>query len=135
VPYRDLQAAWLEDDGYAAEIMDLFDADSDGQLDATELILDSAEKEALIAGRLAARGLDEPRIFGDVRPYGVNHNVIGGEWAIKDCQVCHSDESRVNDAIALADRLPGGVIPAFVNNATVTFSGDLVVNNDGELTY
>ena len=65
-------------------------------------MIDSAAKETLIAGRLAGRGFDNPRIQGEVLPYSINHDVARGEWAIKDCDTCHADNSRINQPILLA---------------------------------
>ncbi len=69
-PQRDLQKAWLdENQSYHQEILDVFDANSDGQIDTLELVIDNEEKESLIAGRLAALGLDNPHIQAETRPY------------------------------------------------------------------
>lgn len=135
VPYRDLQAAWLDGEAYHADIVQVFDADGDGLLDDDELLIDTDEKTALVTTRLEAQGLQNPRVMGDIRPYSVNHNVTGGEWAIKDCQVCHTYESRVNAPIVLADRIPNGIVPTFVSNDTVTFNGEIEVTDGGTLIY
>ncbi len=136
VPYRDLQAAWLDEEGnYPPEVVAAFDADGDGQLSEAELAIDNAEKEALIAGRLEALGLENPRIMGDVRPYTISHDVASGDWAIRDCNVCHSKDSRINAPLELADRVPSGAEPIFVSNGTVLLSGDFVRTEDGRLLY
>ncbi|MBI5960713.1 MAG: cytochrome b/b6 domain-containing protein [Chloroflexi bacterium] len=134
VAYRDLQAAWLDGDTYPAEILDGFDTNGDGALDDAELVIDTQAKTDLIAGRLAALGLDNPRIMGDIRPYSINHNVTDGSWAIKDCQACHSEDSRVNDSIELSDRIPNGVMPVFVSNSSTVINGELKADG-GRLTY
>ncbi|MCD4684897.1 MAG: hypothetical protein K8S97_03050, partial [Anaerolineae bacterium] len=74
VPYRDLQAVWLDGGDYRAEVLGVFDANDDGMLDADELFIDTDAKETFIAGELAAVGLDDPRIMADVRPYTISHN-------------------------------------------------------------
>ena len=61
---------------------------------------------------------------GEMQPYSINHNVTHGEWATKDCQTCHGDDSRVTTPMLLADRLPGGVMPAFVSDESVSLGGD-----------
>lgn len=135
VPYRDLQTIWLDGESYQADVLDLFDADSDGQLSDDELIIDSDDKEALIVSKLDALGLENPRIMADVRPYSVNHTVATGEWAIKDCQTCHSDDSRVNATLELSDRVPSGVLPVVVSNSTTMLNGEFVTTDEGTLVY
>jgi thiosulfate reductase cytochrome b subunit len=134
VPLRDLQAAWFDGDAYHADVLETFDANGDGALADGELVLDSENKAALIEARLAALGLDNPRIEGEVRPYTISHNVADGEWAIKDCAVCHSADSRLASRLLLAGRIPGGVLPTFVGGTGITPSGELVVE-DGTLYY
>ncbi|HEX3051841.1 MAG TPA: hypothetical protein VHP83_14375, partial [Aggregatilineaceae bacterium] len=135
VPMRDLQAVWLDKDVYRAEVLAVFDQDADGTLDDGELLIDSSEKEAFIAAELEARGLENPRIMGEVRPYSINHDVAPSEWAIKDCQTCHSDESRAAAPMVLADRVPNGVIPTFTSNSSVLDTGEVQINDKGQLVF
>jgi len=134
VPLRDLQAVWLDGDHYAADVLTIFDQNGDGTLDQNELVIDSPEKESLISSRLEARGLENPRIQGDVRPYSINHDVVSGDWAIKECETCHSDASQLSEPMLLADRVPYSVIPAFVSDSSVLNTGDIVMR-DGKLYY
>jgi thiosulfate reductase cytochrome b subunit len=134
VRLEDLQAAWLQDGQYSPEVVAAFDQDSDGSLNESELSLDTAEKQALIAARLEALGLRNPHIAGEVQPYSVNHNVAAGEWAIQDCKACHNDTSRVTQPIQLASYLPGGVMPEFVKDANTIANGSLYLD-DGALYY
>lgn len=135
VPYRDLQAAWLDGSSYHADVLAAFDADGDRRLEETELLIDDPAKAAVIASRLERLGLENPRIAGEVQPYSIHHNVTHGEWATSDCQSCHAEDSRVSRPFLLADRLPGGVTPAFVANGPSSFSGEVVVEDSGELYY
>jgi thiosulfate reductase cytochrome b subunit len=134
VRLADLQAAWHADGKYAPDVLKALDADNNGALDDAELKLDTPEKTALIANRLQALGLNNPRIVGEVQPYSVNHNVTRGEYAIKDCQVCHSDNSRITAAMSLSSYLPGGVKPEFVKDANTQITGELQ-DNGGALFY
>ncbi len=136
VPYRDLEAVWLgEEGGYDAEIMDLFDENSDGWLVDGELVIDKEEKESLIAGRLAARGLVDPRIEAETRAYSISHNVTHGEWATKDCQACHAEDSRLAAPMPLSDRKPGGIAPTFIGRNADVIGGNIVSNEAGHLFY
>ncbi|MCA9959654.1 MAG: cytochrome b/b6 domain-containing protein, partial [Anaerolineales bacterium] len=135
VPLRDLQAVWLDGDQYYADIMQLFDANGDGALDEMELVIDSDAKEALIAAHLEARGLENPRIQGEVQPYSIHHDVATGDWATKECNACHGDESRVTAALQLSSYTPGGVLPTFVGGSVAAGGGELVENEDGTLFF
>jgi thiosulfate reductase cytochrome b subunit len=131
----DLQAAWLEGEDYHPDVLAAFDQDGDASLSQAELRIDNPEKEALIAGRLQALGLEEPRIVGEVQPYSINHNVTDGEWAVRDCQTCHSDESRLSQPFMLAAYTPGGVMPEFVADSNAMADGQITQAEDGSLYY
>jgi len=131
----DLQAAWFEDGAYSPELLALFDANGDGDLDATELRLDDEAKTAVVAARLSALGLANPRVEAEVQPYSVNHNVARGEWATRDCQSCHHDDAALNQPIELATFMPGGVTPTFVGDTNVEANGSLQNGDDGALFF
>jgi len=135
VPLRDLQAAWLEDGAYPDEIVATFDTDGNGRLEEVELLLDSEAKSTLIASRLEALDLENPRITGEVQPYNIAHNVAEGEWATKECRTCHSEDSRVTQPLLLAERTPGGVLPVLVSESSTQLRGEVVSDDDGTLTY
>jgi thiosulfate reductase cytochrome b subunit len=131
----DLRAAWFDGDAYRADVLATFDANGDGSLDDTELIINSEAKETLIAANLTALGLENPRISGEVRPYSIAHDVVTGDAAIKDCKVCHSDSSRLDQPILLANQVPYGVQPKLISSTALDASGDLVTNDQGQLYY
>jgi thiosulfate reductase cytochrome b subunit len=135
----DLQAAFFmggdEARTYAPEIVKGFDADGDGQLSKDELRIDSDAKRDLVASRLAALGLRNPRIEGQVQPYSVNHNVARGEWATRDCRSCHDDDSLITQPLQLSGGAPGGVTPTFVRDGNVSASGAILRGDDGALLY
>ncbi len=131
----DLQAAYLENGAYAAEIVSAFDANGDGKIDSGELKTDTIEKQAAVAARLETLGLKNPHIEGQVQPYSINHDVARGEYAISDCKTCHTGDSRVNKSIQLAAYSPAGVTPKFVADSNVNASGEIVKSNNGALVY
>ena len=135
VPMRDLEAVWLDGDSHPAEVIAIFDANADGELDESELRIESDAQEVFIAERLSARGLDNPRIVGEVQPYSINHNVTNGEWAVRDCQTCHTDDSRLAQPVMLAADSPNGHTPTFPDNPTTTLDGDIVMGEDGALYF
>ncbi len=134
VRLADLQAAYLQGDHYLPTILAAFDADGDGQLASTELVIDTDAKEQLVTTQLTALGLQNPRIAGQVQPYSINHDVARGEWATRDCRACHGEDSRLTQPIQLAGHTPGGVTPTFVSDTNVAASGTLSTI-DGALFY
>jgi len=135
VPERDLQAGWLDGDSYHADVLNVFDEDGNGKIDEHELMINSDAKEAIIVSRLSDLGLRNPRIAGEIQPYNVNHNVTHGEWATKECESCHSNDSRVTRPIVLSDYVPGGVLPTFVGNGSTLLSGDVTMTDEGALYF
>lgn len=134
VRLADLQAAYFDGGRYAQDILQALDADGNGDLSESELTLDTPAKQAVVASRLAALGLKNPRIVGEIQPYSVNHNVAGGKWAVKECKTCHNESSLITQPIKLADKLPGGVMPEFVKGTNTLSSGNLSTEN-GVLYY
>ena len=132
---RDLEAVYLDSEGYAGEVLQSFDVDNDGELSREELKLDTPEKVELIRDRLVKQGLKEPRIKAEIQPYGVHHDVATGLWATKDCQTCHEKGSRLTKPMLLSSYVPGGVEPVLVGDANVSLNGEIFRNEDGRLYY
>jgi len=131
----DLQSAYLSKGIYAPEIIKAFDANGDGQIDSTELKITTLEQSAVVSSRLAALGLENPRIQGQVQPYSINHNVARGEYATRECKTCHNSDSRVSQPIQLAAYAPADTAPKFVTDSNVNFTGEIVTHADGALYY
>jgi hypothetical protein len=134
VRQMDLEAVYLENGAYTADILSAFDADGNGELSDDELVLDTTAKQELVAGKLGALGLRDVRIEGQVQPYSINHNVADSRFATNDCSVCHNSESRVTTSMLLAGSAPAGITPEFVPGVNVTATGS-IVNEDGSLYY
>ncbi len=132
----DLQSAYFSDTGdYHPDVLAALDNNGNGELEETELRLDTPDKVEVIKSRLAALGLANPRITAEVQPYSINHNVTHGEWVTKDCQACHSQESRLTQPIMLASYLPGNVLPEFVIDTNTEVAGETYTTPQGELMY
>jgi thiosulfate reductase cytochrome b subunit len=133
----DLQSAYLENGQYTAAILSAFDSNADGTLDSTELVIDSQVKNDAVAARLAGLGLVNPRIQGLIQPYSINHNVARGEYAVNDCQSCHTSQalSRISQPFKLANYVPNGVLPEFAEGTNVDTTGQLLTGADGALYY
>jgi thiosulfate reductase cytochrome b subunit len=136
VRLQDLQKAYLDGEDYYADVLTAFDANGDGQLDSSELVIDNLEKETLISNRLITLGIENPRIVGEIQPYTINHNITYGEWVTKDCQECHGEDSRLYEPFTIASYLPGGVLPEFVTGSKVLENGELILDEKtGKLFY
>ncbi len=128
----DLRKAFLTDQGkYHPDVLAALDSDGDGDLSAGELRLDSAQKTEAIAARLRAVSVKNPRIQGEIQPYTLSHGVAAGEHAMNCCKCCHSDSSRVNTRIELADFAPGGALPTMVADAKTRMHGELIIGTAG----
>ena len=134
VRLTDLKAAFFENGSYSPEILAAFDANGDGVLDESELKLDTDAKQAVVKRRLEALGLQNPRIYGQVQPYSINHNVTRGEDVTRDCHTCHNDQSTISAPIQMASYTPGGVTPVFVQDTNVAASGE-ITSQSGALYY
>lgn len=129
----DLETVFLDSGKYSTDIISAFDSNSDGTLDATELVINTSSKEEVVKAKLASLGLANPRIEGMVQPYSINHNVTRGEDAVNDCKACHNSDSRITQSIKLANYAP--VIPAFDEDNNVNGTGDIVKDESGALYY
>ena len=134
VRLEDLQAAYFVDGAYRLEVVQTLDTDGDQALTEAELRLDTPDKQAVIASRLQALGLVNPRLAGEVRPYSINHDVVRGEAALRDCSLCHSDQSRLTQAFPLSTGGPTGVTAAFGLTANTLMAGSLATV-EGGLAY
>jgi len=130
----DLEAAYLTNGVYTADVLSALDVDGDSKLSESELVLDTKAKQNLIAGKLESLGLNNVRIYGQVQPYSINHNVVDSASATRDCAACHNTDSRVTAPILLADSGPAGVTPEFAQGVNVTATGSIVSEN-GALYY
>ncbi|NOY55231.1 MAG: hypothetical protein GXP34_04510 [Actinobacteria bacterium] len=135
VRQRDLEAAFLVGGAYRPEIVAAFDTNGDGVVAERELVIDTTEKEAAVKSRLEAIGLSDPRIDSEIQPFTVAHGVTGGEFATKDCQTCHTKDSRLTASMQLAAYVPGGVIPHFVSDTNTETTGSVQLAEDGTLWY
>lgn len=135
VRLQDLKAAWFDGEVIAPDVLVALDANGDGVLAETELVLDTAAKQAAIAARLTALGQPNPRIVGDVQPYAINHDVANGEWVTRECTTCHSNASPLVQPFTLAAAGPTGVTPTLLSSDSTSLQGDLTTAADGTLYY
>ena len=131
-----LARAWISDRAYEQEIMQAFDADRNGKLEADELRLDSSSKVVLIKERLRANGVKNPYIRGEVRAYHIHHNVRHGDLVNRDCTRCHDGDEQGSTAFTLSPYRPGNVEPTIAATSTdIVLDGELLINENGALQF
>ncbi len=125
VPFATVAGVFLEGRHWAPVILETFDADRSGSIDAGELRLDSRLKTELIAARLRAAGVADPAIDGLLDVYPLAHGVGGRAEALRECTACHAESSRLGAAWTVAAFLPGGTPPAPREGAAIPLTGQL----------
>ncbi len=135
VPQAALVEVYLDGENYQPEVISLFDTNQDKVLESSELVLDTDEKVDFIAAKLVEQGLDNPRIQAEVQPYSINHDVAGLDWATQDCETCHTEDSRMTEAVQLASYTPGGVLPEFVPSGNTLTDGNIYQDENGAVYY
>ncbi len=134
VPLGKVAAAYLDGAVYAPAIVEAFDANRDGRVDATELRLDTPRKTELVANRLRALGVVDPVVDGTLEVFPLAHGISTRDRALRDCEACHAKDSRVaQDRYALAGYLPGGVPPRPGDRARVELAGTIAPAAGGGL--
>ncbi len=133
VPWAQVTLAFKDGPAYAPPILERFDANRDGRLDARELRLDTPAKRQLVADRLRGFGVVDPVIEGSLRAYPLAHGVPSREQALRDCEACHSKASRLSEDYLVASYLPGGEPPRPDERSRVELSGLLALGPDGSL--
>jgi hypothetical protein len=131
-----LRRAGFSGNGYAAEVLETFDADGDGELSRQELRLDNNIKLMLIKERLRAAGVHNPVVHGEVRAYHIHHNIRHGDRVNRDCSACHPDPKAALPAFELAPYVPGSVKPVLVTDTTeIALDGNWETAADGALRF
>jgi thiosulfate reductase cytochrome b subunit len=123
---------YVDGEGYAEDILEVFDINGDGDLNSDELLLSDDTKITLIHDKLVALGLDDPRIVGEVEAYALHHNVTHGKWATNTCETCHNPDSLINMPMILANNPPTGIQPILLGENLV---GDINVLDDGQMVF
>ena len=120
VPLDTLRLALLENGRHAPAVIAAFDRDGDGRLSDLELRLDSAAKRELVAGRLAALGVAEPRVAHRLERHALEHGVLAGAQVQHDCNGCHVRGSRLDGRLALSPYTPYGAAADSADSAGVS---------------
>jgi thiosulfate reductase cytochrome b subunit len=120
---------------FRSALVDLFDDDGDGELSEIELRLVDPMKTEYLRRGIESRGFDNVKIKSLITPYGLHHNIVGGEWATKECEDCHSNASRIGQPFPLSSYLPGGVelVPSL--DCVLQGKGLLDVDESGAIRF
>jgi thiosulfate reductase cytochrome b subunit len=133
VPFEIVARAWLEGGAHAPEVVSALDADRNGRIDEVELRLDTPQKTEFIAARLRALGVEDPVVVGNLDAHPLAHGISTRERALRDCNACHAEDSRLSDDYVVASYLPGGSPPRPPDGARVALAGTIAPSAAGGL--
>ena len=91
--------------------------------DLQQVVANGAADLEAVRAALVDRGYAAPEIRSEVQPYEIHHGVVGGHWATRSCDACHSAGSVLNDPMTLAAALPEGASPKWVQQGTLATAG------------
>ena len=131
---EDLEQAFLVGGGYHPDLIAALDEDGDGQLQGHELQLRSAEKVEAAKARLIAVGVVDPEVRGEIQPYSLHHMVATGDFVVRECTSCHSNDSHLTQPMELSSYVPYGAEAHLVLDTNVSLSG-AVEAQEGRLVF
>lgn len=135
VRLADLRAALFDGDRYHPDVLAVLDIDRDGDLAPSEMILDEPVKIDAVRKRLEAVGVTDPRIKSEIQPLAIHHGVGPARGAVRQCDVCHADDSRLARPLPLTVSALAEVQPQPVRDAHVSLAGDIAVDPRGGFAY
>ncbi len=128
-----VKKAFLQGNGYAAEIVKLLDGNGNGEVDPGELVLNTKEKIRAVADRLRSLGIEDPVIAAEFTPHKVNHGVMEVKELVLDCGNCHYRESKLGNDIVMAGMVPAGAKPVLSKESTAYINGKIRIDEQGRL--
>jgi len=134
VRLADLKQALILDGDYHPDIKVVLDDNQNGEIESEECILNDDAKYTAVKQRLEAIGLSNIEIRGEIQPFGIHHTVSNGEWVTRDCEACHSGQSKVSRTFLLAKNIPNAVMPILVGDASIASTG-MLFTKDNKLYY
>lgn len=109
------------------------DQNRDGKVQDEERVLATASAVAAVTELLLGAGARNPRIVGELQPYGIHHGVGPARFALRDCDACHSRASRIAQPVELAEHAPFGVTPTLLSDSNVMSSFTVQPSGNGRL--
>jgi thiosulfate reductase cytochrome b subunit len=136
VEAEQLARALYQSNGLHPDLVPHFDTNGDGEVSESEFRLETPAQVEAVRQRLAATGLQNIRLDGEIHPYAISHNVVNGRWATRDCRNCHGADSVLAAPFLLAEYLPGGLLPEFVDHAGMdSDAGQIQAKAGGGATF
>ena len=135
VTQAQLKTALFSGGQYHSDLLAVLDQNKDGQLTGDERLLNTKAKLNAVKARLTASGLNKVSLASEVTPFAINHNVVNGKWATKDCESCHNDDSLIATDFTLSNYLPGGELPTASNRSDVMLNGNISANQTGGASF
>ena len=108
---RHIQYAFQEYDElfrltYSAEAVEVFDGDGDGEISDIEARIDTPEKFEWSREKMREVGIADPYLRLEILPFSLEHNIVSGDQAIRECTECHSAKSRLLEPVEVFDFVP-----------------------------
>jgi len=135
VSRQQLEKALFTDGNYHPDIIAELDENGGGQLTGDELHLRDEKSIDAVEKRLKAIGLTDLKIQGDITPFSINHNVVNGERATRECSNCHDRDSILAAPFELSKYSPGGTTPQKISYAGVELSGEVNAGASGSTSF
>lgn len=93
-------------------------------LDLEKLVARGAADRETVRAGLIEQGYVNPEIRTDVQPYEMHHGVVGGRWATRSCDACHSAKSVLGEPMRLGAALPTDAAPTWVQQGGMVAAGE-----------
>ncbi len=135
VSREQLEKALFINADFHPDIIAALDKNGDGRLSGDELRLEDDASVNAVKTRLAATGLSDLNIRGDITPFSINHNVVNGQRATRECSTCHDRDSILAAAFTLSDYTPGNTQPQNIAYAGIEFSGEVKSGETGGASF
>ncbi len=97
----DLGKAIFENGKYKKEFISLFDLNKNGTIEKNELKIDSESKKNYVVNELKKIGFKSPILISKQEAFAVNHQILRGEFAQKECGACHGTKGRFSNELTL----------------------------------
>ena len=135
VSREELVSALYQGEELHPDLLAALEGDNDDRPGSAQLRLDTPERAEAVRRRLEASGLSHVQLVSDITPFSINHNVVNGEWATRDCSACHGADSILAAAFTLSDYQPGGLAPSDGHFPEVWLDGEIKTGAGGSAWY
>ena len=108
-----------------ADVARVFDGNGNGTVDADELHTGTKKRLAAVRARLVAAGHADVAVRGRLVAQGLHHTVATGRHAVRACNECHAEQSRMSRPLRLdhSGLAPAGGVLELPADSPVVFHG------------